>query len=130
MKLAPLVIVFLTPADSPLAAAKRGDVTFTVTARGELQGAPMTGGSDMILTYLRTLWGSGEKAVKLALLIMVFVASGAGPQAAPVSRPSGIPLTIAKRGDGKSEMLTAPMTGGNDMVLSYLKTPGEVVKKR
>ena len=80
--------------------------------------------------------------MKLAPLIMVFLASAAGPHAASVSSPSGIPWTIVKRGDvtftvtargelqgGKSEMLTAPMTGGNDMILTYLKTPGEVVKE-
>jgi HlyD family secretion protein len=81
--------------------------------------------------------------VKLAPLIMVFLASAAGPQAASVSSPSGIPWTICKTGrchtftvtargelqGGKSEMLTAPMTGGNDMILTYLRTPGEVVKE-
>lgn len=57
------------------------------------------------------------------------------------ARASGIPYTTVKtgtvvvtvtaRGDlqgGKSEMLTAPMTGGNDMILTYLRNPGELVK--
>src|SRR5260370_17098489 len=56
--------------------------------------------------------------------------------------PSGIPSTTVKRGDvtftvtargelqgGKTETLTAPMTGGNDMILTYLREPGEVVKE-
>ncbi|MCL4402279.1 MAG: efflux RND transporter periplasmic adaptor subunit [Acidobacteria bacterium] len=48
----------------PTARVKRGDVTVVVTAKGELQGgnsemltAPMTGGSDMAITFLR---GSGD----------------------------------------------------------------------
>ncbi len=48
----------------PTTTIKRGDLTFTVTARGELQGgnsetltAPMTGGNEMAITTLRT---SGE----------------------------------------------------------------------
>ena len=68
--------------------------------------------------------------MKLALLIIVFLALTSSPRAASVSRPSGIPWTILRRGDvtftvtargelqgGKSEMLTAPMTGGNDIDL-------------
>ncbi|MCW5982309.1 MAG: efflux RND transporter periplasmic adaptor subunit [Bryobacteraceae bacterium] len=48
----------------PMTTVKRGDVTFTITARGELQGgnsemlvAPMTGGREMAITFLK---GSGE----------------------------------------------------------------------
>ena len=44
----------------PTTRVKRGDVTITVAARGELQGgnsemltAPMIGGGDMAITYLR-----------------------------------------------------------------------------
>jgi len=44
----------------PVTQVKRGDVTITVTAKGELSGghtemlsAPMTGGGDMAITYLR-----------------------------------------------------------------------------
>jgi len=57
------------------------------------------------------------------------------------SSASGIPFTTVKRGTvvitvsargelqgGKSEMLTAPMVGGGDMILTYLRSPGEVVK--
>ena len=39
-------------------------------------------------------------------------------------------LTVAARGElqgGNSEMLTAPMTGGGDMAITYLRDPGEVV---
>jgi HlyD family secretion protein len=49
-----------TTSDVPTTRVKRGRVTITVAARGELQGgnsevltAPMTGGGDMALTYLR-----------------------------------------------------------------------------
>src|SRR5690349_4320103 len=44
----------------PVTRVKRGDVTITVNAKGELSGghtemlsAPMTGGEDMAITYLR-----------------------------------------------------------------------------
>ena len=55
-------LVSSAPAESvPTARVRRGDVTVTVTARGELQGgnsemlsAPMTGGGDMAITSLRT----------------------------------------------------------------------------
>src|SRR4051794_35983351 len=56
----------VTPANPtlPTAAVKRGDVSFTVAAKGELQGgnsetlvAPMTGSGTMSLTFLRE---SGE----------------------------------------------------------------------
>lgn len=53
-----------TAASTPYTAVKRGDVTFSVYARGELQGgnslmlsAPMVGGSNLAITDLRT---SGE----------------------------------------------------------------------
>ena len=40
-------------------------------------------------------------------------------------------LTVAARGElqgGNSEMLTAPMTGGGDMAITYLRDPGEIVQ--
>ena len=44
MKLAPLAIVFVAsaagPSGVPWTTVKRGDVTFTVTARGDLQEFP------------------------------------------------------------------------------------------
>ena len=50
--------------DVPTTSVKRGDVVFTVTARAELQGgnsemlvAPMMGGTELVLTELRS---SGE----------------------------------------------------------------------
>jgi HlyD family secretion protein len=58
----------------PVARVRRGDVTIMVTARGELQGgnsemltAPMTGGNDMAITFLRTpgeLVGAGDVVVQ------------------------------------------------------------------
>jgi len=39
-------------------------------------------------------------------------------------------LTVAARGElqgGNSEMLTAPMTGGGDIAITYLREPGELV---
>src|SRR5207237_695131 len=40
-------------------------------------------------------------------------------------------LTVAARGElqgGNSEMLTAPMTGGGDTAITYLRSPGELVE--
>src|SRR5262249_22623244 len=40
-------------------------------------------------------------------------------------------LTVAARGElqgGNSEMLTAPMTGGGDMAITFLRDPGELVQ--
>ena len=58
----------------PVTRVKRGDVTITVTAKGELAGghtemlsAPMTGGGDMAITYLREpgeLVAAGDVVVK------------------------------------------------------------------
>ena len=58
----------------PVTQVKRGDVTITVSAKGELSGghtemlsAPMTGGGDMAITYLRTAGESvaaGDVVVK------------------------------------------------------------------
>ncbi len=59
----------------PTTVVRRGDVTFTITARGELKGgnseiltAPMTGGSDMHITMLRH---SGE-VVKAGDVVVKF----------------------------------------------------------
>ena len=53
-----------------------------------------------------------------------------------------LPTTTVKRGDvtiavnargelqgGNSEMLTAPMVGGTDMAITFLRAPGELVKE-
>lgn len=69
------LMVSTGPAESiPTARVRRGDVTVAVTARGELQGgnsemlnAPMTGGNDMALTFLRApgeLVQAGDVVVK------------------------------------------------------------------
>ena len=60
---------------------------------------------------------------------------------APAEAGSTIPTTRVRRGDvlftstakghlegGNSEMLTAPRTGGREMAITFLRTPGEVVK--
>jgi len=61
LKLYKNVTVVNGGAEIPTTAVKRGDVTFAVTARGELQGgnsemliAPMMGGAELILISLRT----------------------------------------------------------------------------
>jgi HlyD family secretion protein len=41
-----------------------------------------------------------------------------------------VTLTVSARGElqgGNSEMLTAPMTGGNDVAITFLRAPGELV---
>jgi multidrug efflux pump subunit AcrA (membrane-fusion protein) len=41
-------------------------------------------------------------------------------------------ITVTARGElqgGNSEMLTAPMAGGGDMVITFLRNPGELVKE-
>jgi multidrug efflux pump subunit AcrA (membrane-fusion protein) len=64
-------------------------------------------------------------------------------QAVPTARPaSALPTTTVKRGDvtitvaargelqgGNSEMLMAPMVGGTDMAITFLRSPGETVKE-
>jgi HlyD family secretion protein len=64
-----------TEATVPTTAVKRGDVTFAVYARGEFQGgnslmltAPMAGGSDMSITFLR----SPGELVKAADVVVQF----------------------------------------------------------
>lgn len=82
--------------------------------------------------------------MKRALLVVFAIVgqSSAAPPARTSVPSGGIPWTTVKRGDvtftvsargelqgGKSEMLTAPMTGGNDMIITFLRGPGEVVKE-
>ncbi len=43
-----------------------------------------------------------------------------------------VTISVAARGElqgGNSEMLTAPMVGGGDLAITYLREPGEVVKE-
>jgi multidrug efflux pump subunit AcrA (membrane-fusion protein) len=68
--------------------------------------------------------------------------SRASQSPASHSPTSNVPVTRVRRGDvlvtvtargellgGNSEMLTAPMTGGNDMAITSLRSPGEQVKE-
>jgi multidrug efflux pump subunit AcrA (membrane-fusion protein) len=64
LRMAQAVVAAKPAATLPVTRVKRGDVTIAVAARGELQGgnsemltAPMVGGSDLAITYLRS---SGE----------------------------------------------------------------------
>lgn len=47
-------------------------------------------------------------------------------------RRGDVVVTVTARGEllgGNSEMLAAPMTGGNDMAITFLRSPGELVKQ-
>lgn len=82
----------------------------------------------------------------LAVALAVLGAAGWGAfrltrVAASTGHSSSLPITLVKRGKvtitvaargelqgGNSEMLTAPMTGGNDMAITTLRAPGEMVE--
>src|SRR5580698_9849333 len=81
-------------------------------------------------------------AAALAGTLAVLLAWGGPRLAKAVSPPSvsRLPVTQVKRGDvtitvsakgalsgGHTEMLAAPMTGGGDMAITYLREPGEQV---
>ena len=67
-------------------------------------------------------------------LRMVQVTSGGRSSAEiPVTsvKKGRVTITVTARGElqgGNSEMMTAPMTGGGDMAITYLREPGELVK--
>jgi HlyD family secretion protein len=49
-----------------------------------------------------------------------------------VVKKGRVTIVVASRGElqgGNSEVLTAPMTGGGEMALTFLREPGELVKK-
>jgi multidrug efflux pump subunit AcrA (membrane-fusion protein) len=59
----------------------------------------------------------------------------AAPKAAQVPttrvKRSDVVITVSARGElsgGHSEMLSAPMTGGGDIAITYMREPGELVK--
>jgi len=78
-----------------------------------------------------------------AALVLALLAWGGSRvmKAVAPSPASRLPVTRVKRGDvtisvaakgelsgGHTEMLSAPMTGGGDMAITYLRQPGELVK--
>lgn len=90
-----------------------------------------------------------KTAVAVAVILVVaLLGAWAGPRiyrsAIPAVSRSGfdVPFTTVKRGDvvfsvvargelagGNSEMLTAPMAGGNEMAITMLRAPGEVIRE-
>ncbi|MBI1897823.1 MAG: efflux RND transporter periplasmic adaptor subunit [Acidobacteria bacterium] len=77
----------------------------------------------------------------IALLGLIVWAGVFAYREAPGPAKSSVPTTTVKRGvmvvtvtargdlqGGNSEMLTAPMTGGNDMTITVLRKPGEIVE--
>src|SRR5262245_14365088 len=70
------------------------------------------------------IWG-GVRIVRLA--------AGHAPTETPTTKvkKGRVTITVAARGElqgGNSEVLTAPMTGGGDMVLTDLRAPGELIE--
>ncbi len=83
-----------------------------------------------------------------ALLLCAVFLSGcrdasaqAGAKSAPVAAASDLPTTTVKRGDvrftvsargelqgSNSEMLVAPMTGARELIITFLRQPGELVE--
>lgn len=66
-------------------------------------------------------------------LRVVRVASAGSNSEVPATRvrKGRVTITVAARGElqgGNSEMMIAPMTGGGDMAITYLREPGELVK--
>jgi len=81
--------------------------------------------------------------LSVTLLVLALLAWGGArlmKAVSPASAASSLPVTRVKRGDvtitvsakgelsgGHTEMLSAPMTGGGDMAITYLREPGELV---
>lgn len=82
--------------------------------------------------------------VGLAVAVLFTAVEGARRAYVATARPGtsrSVPTTTVKRGDvvfevvaqgqiqgGNSEMLNAPMTGGREMVITFLRTPGELIE--
>src|SRR3954462_6721212 len=79
--------------------------------------------------------------VLLALAALAWGALRFSKVAAPAAAASDVPttrvkkgrvtVTVAARGElqgGNSEMLTAPMVGGGDLPITFLRQPGEVIE--
>ena len=91
----------------PVTTVRRGDVTVTVTARGELQGgniemltAPMTGGNDMAITFLRT---PGELVQAGDVVVQVRHHRAGVPAARGRSRPGRSRAAGASRPQAESQ---------------------------
>jgi HlyD family secretion protein len=82
----------------------------------------------------------GVCAAALVLALLAWGGSRLLKAVSPASASSRLPVTHVKRGDvtitvtargelsgGHTEMLSAPMTGGGDMAITYLREPGETV---
>ena len=79
------------------------------------------------LSFLAVLgvlgWGT-LRAIQVAT-----VSAGAEVPTTPVKK-GRVTIAVSARGElqgGNSEMMIAPMTGGNDMAITYLREPGELV---
>lgn len=99
----------------------------------------------------RSAWLTGAVMTVPALGVLIAVTSGAasnwpswskpeaaGTAAAPLNLPSTtvkrgeVQFTVSARGElqgSNSEMMVAPMTGARELIITYLREPGELVKK-
>ncbi|MDX2150782.1 MAG: HlyD family efflux transporter periplasmic adaptor subunit [Bryobacteraceae bacterium] len=89
-----------------------------------------------------------KRLVLVAVTVLVLAACGVGgwrwmqtASAAPAAPGGNVPVTTVKRGDvtitvrakgalqgGNSQTLQAPMVGGRELILTELRTPGEMVQ--
>src|SRR5262245_17442720 len=82
----------------------------------------------VIAVVMALVWG-GVRVVQVIQL-----AARDKPAETPTTRvkKGRVTIVVAARGElqgGNSEVLTAPMAGGGDLVLTYLREPGERVNK-
>src|SRR5438105_3097247 len=80
----------------------------------------------VVLVVLAVLAWSGRHIAQLA-------AGDSRPETPVIAVKKGrVTIIVSARGElqgGRSEMLSAPMAGGGDLVITYLRDPGEFVKE-
>ena len=84
-----------------------------------------------LASVLLVLSATGWFGLRLARAVMTSAKPAASLPVTRVKRGNVI-ITVDARGElqgGNSEMLTAPMVGGSDLAITFLRTPGELVKE-
>jgi multidrug efflux pump subunit AcrA (membrane-fusion protein) len=82
-------------------------------------------------SILLVLGATGWFGLRLARAVMTTSNSGVSLPVTRVKR-GDVTITVDARGElqgGNSEMLIAPMVGGSDLAITFLRTPGELVKE-